>query len=285
MIKNPSAPASSCLAGRAIAEGDGYSFRPSLRRQAWIRGPQPPQGGDAGRLAEPDQQRSGFEARPLGLRHFMFGFFVAALSACSSAPPPADWQMGAKGSLERSTEAWLRGDSKIEAVEFARARAEVASTGRPDFVARVELVRCAARVASLDVSPCAGFDALAADAAGPELAYSRYLSGAASAGDMALLPQAHQGMVTASGAASDAALAAIEDPLSRLVAAGVLLRRGAATPGTVQVGVETASARGWRRPLLAWLRVAQKRATAAGVVDEVARLQRRIDVLTTPQGR
>ena len=31
----------------------------------------------------------------------------------------------------------------IEAVEFARARAEVASTGRPDWVARVELVRCA----------------------------------------------------------------------------------------------------------------------------------------------
>lgn len=190
--------------------------------------------------------------------------------------------MGAKGSLERATEAWLRGDSKIEAVEFARARAEVASTGRPDWVARVELVRCAARVASLDVAPCEGFEALAADAAGSELAYSRYLAGAVSASDVALLPKPHQALAASEGAGSDAALKGIEDPLSRLVAAGVLLRRGVATPGTLQVALDTASERGWRRPLLAWLRIAQERAQAGGAGDEVARLQRRIDVLTTP---
>jgi hypothetical protein len=190
--------------------------------------------------------------------------------------------MGAKGSLERATEAWLRGDSKIEAVEFARARAEVASTGRPDWVARVELVRCAARLASLDVSPCSGFDALAADAAAPELAYARYLAGTAVAGDADLLPKAHRALVSASGAAGDAALVAVQDPLSRLVAAAVLLRRGAAAPGTVQLALDTASAQGWRRPLLAWLRVAQERALAGGAPEEAARLQRRIDLLTGP---
>jgi hypothetical protein len=193
--------------------------------------------------------------------------------------------MGAKGSLERSTEAWLRGDAKIEAVEFARARAEVSSTGRPDLVARVELVRCAARVASLELAPCDGFDALSADAAAPERAYARYLAGTAVAGDVALLPKPHQALAAVSGAGGDAALAAVEDPLSRLVAAGVLLRRAQATPGTVKLAIDTASARGWRRPLLAWLRVAQERASAGGAADEAARLQRRIDVLTAPAGR
>jgi hypothetical protein len=256
----------------------------------------PPQGGNAGGPAKPVPRRSGFNFLSLAGRSGLgfpsrvarvafAGMLFVGLSACSSAPPPPDWQMGAKGSLERSTEAWLRGDSKIEAVEFARARAEVASTGRPDLVARVELVRCAARVASLDVAPCAGFDALAADAAGPELAYSRYLSGVALPGDVALLPKAHQVVASASGASTDPALAAVEDPLSRLVAAGVLLRRGMVSPATVQTAVDTASARGWRRPLLAWLRVAQERATVAGVVDEVARLQRRIDVLLTQPAR
>ena len=190
--------------------------------------------------------------------------------------------MGAKGSLERATEAWLKGDAKIEAAEFARARSDVASTGRPDLLARVELVRCATRVASLDLSPCEGFDALAADAAPAEQAYSRYLSGTATAADAALLPQAHQTLVLSSGGASDAALSGVADPLSRLVAAGVLLRRSEATPSTVQQAVETASARGWRRPLLAWLRVAQERAQAGGAPDEAARLQRRIDVLMSP---
>ena len=210
------------------------------------------------------------------------GMLMLGLSACSSAPPPPDWQMGAKGSLERAVEAGLRGDSKIEAVEFARARAEVASTGRPDWVARVELVRCAVRVAALDMARCEGFEALAADAAAPEQAYARYLGGAASPGDGALLPKVHQPLLAVGGGAVDAALAGIEDPLSRLVAAGVLLRRGAGTPGTVQVAVDTASARGWRRPLLAWLKVAQARALAGGAADEVARLQRRIDMVAPP---
>lgn len=190
--------------------------------------------------------------------------------------------MGAKGSLERATEAGLRGDTRIEAAEFARARAEVASTGRPDLLARVELVRCAARVAALDMGACEGFDALAADAAPAEQAYARYLAGAATASDVAQLPAAHQSLALSSGVASAAALSRVDDPLSRLVAAGVLLRRGEATPATVQQAVDTASARGWRRPLLAWLRVAQERALAGGATDEVARLQRRIDVLMSP---
>jgi hypothetical protein len=43
--------------------------------------------------------------------------------------------------------------------------------------------------------------------------------------------------------------------------------------------VETASARGWRRPLLAWLKVQQQRAEAAGDIAAAAGLQRRIDLV------
>ena len=240
----------------------------------------PPLGGNAGRLAEPDRRRSRLSFPSVTLAVVLFG----TLGACSSAPPPPDWQMGAKGSLERAIEAGLRGDSGIEAVEFARARAGVASTGRVDWVARVELVRCAARVASLDVGPCEGFEVLAADAAIAEQAYARYLAGRSGAADVALLPQVHQPMVVVTGAAGDALLGRIEDPLSRLVAAGVLLQRGEATPGTVQQAVATASSMGWRKPLLAWLGVAKERAQAAGAADEVARLQRRID-LVAPKAR
>ena len=243
-----------------------------------------PQEGNAGGPAKPVSRRSRLQLSVSSPVAFFAaaGLLAVGLAACSSAPPPPDWQMGAKGSLERSTEAWLRGDSKIESVEFARARAEVSSTGRPDLVARVELVRCAARVASLELAPCDGFDALAADAAAPEVAYARYLAGTAVAGDVALLPKVHQALVSVAGQASDAALKAIEDPLAKMVAAGVLLRRGEATPFTVATAVATASARGWRRPLLAWLRVAQERAQAANAADEAARLQRRIDLLVTP---
>lgn len=203
------------------------------------------------------------------------------LAACSSAPPAPEWQLNAKGGADRAAEAWLVGDSRIEAAEFARARRELTSTGRVDLLARAELFRCATRVASLVFEACAGFDALAPDAAPAEQAYARYLMGTAQPTDAALLPEAHRSLV-GNNAAPDAAVAAMKDPLSQLVAAGLLLRSGRATPGVLATAVDTASARGWRRPLLAWLMVQRQRAQAAGASDEAARLQRRIELVAPP---
>ncbi len=213
--------------------------------------------------------------------HLIFACTLLALSACSSNPPPPDWPLEAKGSSERATEAWLSGNSRIEAAEFGRARAELARTGQVVLVARLELLRCATRVASLVVEACAGFDALAQDAAPAEQAYARYLAGTAQAADAALLPESHRAVV--GNASPDAALAAIKDPLSQLVAAGVLFRSGHATPAVIAQAVDTASARGWRRPLLAWLQVQQQRAQAAGDAAAVAALQRRIDLVAPPR--
>lgn len=206
--------------------------------------------------------------------------FVAPvlLAACGSTPPPPDWQMNAKGSAERAAEAWLSGNTKIEDVEFLRARSEVARTAQPALMARLELTRCATRAAALVFEPCTGFDAVAGDAALAEKAYARYLAGQATADDAALLPAPHKALAGAQG--TD--LKGIADPLSRLIAAGVLLRRGAATHEVVAVAVDTASQRGWRRPLLAWLGVQLKQAQAAGAADEASRVQRRIDLVGGP---
>ncbi|WP_245638642.1 hypothetical protein [Hydrogenophaga palleronii] len=189
--------------------------------------------------------------------------------------------MNARGGAERATEAWLRGDSAIEAAEFARVRRELGSTGRADLLARAELLRCATRVASLVFEPCTGFEALAQDAAPAELAYARYLAGTAQPADAALLPEAQRALLGGSGA-PEAALAGLQDPLSKLVAAGVLLRSDRATPAVLQQAVDTASAQGWRRPLAAWLTLQRQRAQAAGATDEAARLQRRIDLVLGP---
>lgn len=213
------------------------------------------------------------------MKKHLFSLMVAgALAACSNTPPAPDWQMNAKASAERATQAWLTGEQRVEAAEFARAQREVAATGRPDLAAQVELLRFAARVAALELAPCTGFDALAADATAAQQAYARYLSGRSGTADVALLPEVHRPL-SAGSASPDATLAAIADPLSRLVAAGVLFQRGQATPGVIGQAIDTASAQGWRRPLLAWLKVQQARAQGAGSSDEVGRIQRRIDLI------
>ncbi len=200
---------------------------------------------------------------------------LALLGAgCGNRPPTPDWQMNAFDALQRASSAWLNGDTRIEAVEFARARGSVARTGRADLLARLELARCAWRVASLSFEDCSGYAALAADAAAAERAYAAYLAGTATPADAALLPEAHRG-VPAGGAE---AVARIEDPLARLVAAGVVLRSGRATPALLALASDTASAQGWRRPLLAWLEVQARRAADAGQDDEAARLRRRIEL-------
>jgi hypothetical protein len=200
------------------------------------------------------------------------------LVACASGPPAPAWQADARGSVERALDAYLSGNSRVAATEFGRARADVARTGRADLVARVELTRCAAQVASLVLDDCTGFDALRADAAPAERAYADYLAARVSAADVALLPAQHRA-VAAAGASAEAAAGAlrgIEDPLARLVAAGVLFRSARANPAAMATAVDTASAQGWRRPLLAWLNVQLQRAEKAGDAQEADRLRRRL---------
>ena len=202
------------------------------------------------------------------------------LAACGSNPPTPDWQLVARSSLDRATAAWFDGDARAEAAAFDEARQAIARTGQPGLLARAELVRCAAHVAALVVEECAGFSALAADAGAEERAYAAYLAGRAGAADVPLLPEPQRALAAAAAAAAAgadaAALARIADPLSRLVAAGVLMQTGRASPAVVGVAVDTASAQGWRRPLRSWLQVQLRQAEAAADTDGAERVRRRI---------
>ena len=202
---------------------------------------------------------------------------VVVLAGCAGTPPPPDWQLNAQGAIERAQDAYLSGQGRIEEVEFARARTEIARTGRADLLARAELGRCATRVASLVFEPCAGFDAWQADAAPAEQAYARYLQAQATAPDAAVLPPQHRPMLAP--AAGGAQLAAVQDPLSRLVAAGVLLRGNRADPQTIALAIDAASSQGWRRPLLAWLGVQAQRAEQSGDSAALAQIRRRIALI------
>lgn len=178
-------------------------------------------------------------------------FLAALLAGCAGGPVPPDWQLEARAALQGFEKHYLEGNTRVAEIEFARARDAVRATGRGDLLARVELARCATRIAGLEADGCPGFEALRRDAGPEELAYADYLAG--------------RGKHTVA-----------EDALSRLVAAGVAFRSGAVTPAQIAAAIDTASAQGWRRPLLAWLEVEARRAEAAGDRDAAERLRRRI---------
>ena len=176
------------------------------------------------------------------------------LAGCAGGSPPPDWQLNAAGSLKIFQRHYLDGDTKAAEAEFARARREIRRTGRGDILARAELVRCAARVASLEFDDCPGFEALRSEAGAEEVSYAEFLAGRGER-------------------------AAADDPLSRLVAAGVQFRTGKISPAQIGAAVETASAQGWRRPLLAWLGVQARRAEAAGDAEALRKLRQRIEMI------
>ncbi len=198
--------------------------------------------------------------------------FALLLSACASGPKPPDWQLEAKGAMERSVAAYLEGNSRVEAAELARAREQLSRTGRADLLATAELLHCATRVASLVFEPCAGFEALRPDATSAQAAYADYLRGQVNPSSIALLPETQRAAASGDGSA----LKAMTDPLSQLVAAGALLQTGKASPAVIAQAIDTASSQGWRRPLLAWLGVQAQRAEQGGDSEGAARLRRRI---------
>jgi hypothetical protein len=177
------------------------------------------------------------------------------ISGCAGGPPAPAWQANAKYSLDSFQQAYLRGDTRVAEVEFERAKAELGSTGNAALVARAELVRCAARAASLEFDSCPGFEKLRADAGTEEISYAEYLAGRS--------PRA-----------------AADDAFSRLVFLGVQFNSGKANPENIAAAIDIASAQGWRRPLLAWLGVQEKRAEAAGDREALERIRRRIALVS-----
>ena len=205
------------------------------------------------------------------MKTLFFFLSIMLLAACGNTPKAPDWQLEAKGSMERSVAAYLEGNNRIDTAELARARSQLSRTGRADLLGTAELLHCATRVASLVFEPCAGFESLRVDATPEQVAYASYLRGQARPQDMALLPAPQRALATGGAGAPGAA-----DSLSRLVAAGVLLQTGQVTPAVITQAIETASSQGWRRPLLAWLGVQAQRAEQGGDAEEAARLKRRI---------
>jgi hypothetical protein len=218
------------------------------------------------------------------LRRSLAAAALAALAGACSHTAPADWQLIARQSMERASEAYLSGDNRLESFEFEAARAQIARTGRVDLMARLELMRCAARVASLVFETCEGFEAARESAADDERVYADYLAGRLDPRQIDHLPRAQQAAARAAiGDGRDANSSIKEQreaaPLSALVASAVLLRAGHTDPVTISNAIDIASDRGWRRPLLAWLGVALMRAQSAADTKEIDRLRRRIDLV------
>lgn len=203
------------------------------------------------------------------------------LAACGSGgPPPPDWKTDAADLIERYKKYALLGENLLAERYFGQAVAATGGAGRVAETARLWLVRCATRRAMLIEDACAEYAGLAAVEPNPEAAsYYRFLTLDWDGLDAGTLPAQYRDLVTAPPAARPAALHGIADPLSRLLGASLLALRKEANAATFEMAADTASAQGWRQPLLTYLELRRKQATEQDRPTEAAMIGRRIRLI------
>lgn len=203
---------------------------------------------------------------------------VFLLTACGSGgPPPPDWKSDSADLIERYRKHELLGENLLAEHYFQQALAATSGAGRVAETARLWLVHCAMHRASLIDDDCHEYAELALiDTTPADRAYYRFITLKWAGLDGTNLPKHYAALLHAEPAKINATLNDIMDPTARLLAAGLVTLGRQADDTTLSIAAETASSQGWRRPLLVYLKLLEKRAAERGDTVAQTRLAARI---------
>jgi predicted small lipoprotein YifL len=213
--------------------------------------------------------------------------FLAAclilLAGCGGKTPPPDWKVDSADLIERYKKHELRGENILAERYFQQAVNAAGSAGQVAETARLWLVRCAVRRASLDDDDCSEYVELAKlETTDEDRAYYQFITLDWNGVEASRLPKHYAALLAGPADKRLAQVAAIDAPLSRLLAASLVVQRGEADDALLALATETASAEGWKRPLLVYLKLAEKRASQREDAATLADIQARIRLIEQP---
>jgi hypothetical protein len=209
---------------------------------------------------------------------------VLMICACGSATPAPVWQDNAYRHLEDYKINFLAGKEDATEPHFIKARREITAGNDLSLLTTAYLTNYALHTASLerfDAAEFAKLQRLEPNAA--NMSYCHFLKGNFNAANVQELPTRYAGIMKAA-AGRDAVLAAreiaaIDDPLSRLIACGVWVKYMPYDESILQIAINTASANGWRRPLWAYLDKLQTYYLERGDKIKAGIIKDRLDLL------
>lgn len=210
--------------------------------------------------------------------------FVLLIWGCGFATPAPVWKDNAYRQLDEYKTSFLTGREASSEPHFAKARRDITSGNDVGLLAIAYLTKYALHTASLESFDSGEFAKLHRLEPHPsDMAYCHFLKGNFSAVDIKVLPSRYVGILKAA-LNSDLAMAAREisafdDPLSRLIACGVWVRYLPSDEAILQIGISTASANGWRRPLWAYLSKLHSYYLEKGDLNKAAATKERLDLL------
>ena len=186
----------------------------------------------------------------LSLRNASFLMVVVLLGACSApGPREPEWRGAARSALADYVQQRLEGHAGA-ARAYALALERMRDGGDLDGLHTVLLARCAMDVALLAMPDCGEFLQRAHPARAEALAYYDFLHGTLTLDRVAALPERYRAfagaIMVSDGRSIAQPLAAIAEPVSRIVAAGVAVRAGRADDQVLMISASLARAQGWR---------------------------------------
>jgi hypothetical protein len=212
-------------------------------------------------------------------------FLFLLLGGCSSKPTPG-WIVAGNQQLETFKQQFLTGGQPVVTERhFRKAVEEIKKSGDLDLLGKAWLTRMALEVAVLSEMEEAEYLKVAAAQPVPaNRNFFLFLKGEKASVDRSLLPAQYRPFFDAlrSGntvKAEQTITAMEDDPLSRLIAAGIAVRFNLETEAILKAAVETASRNGWKRALLAWLERLRSFHEAAGDGAKADAVRQRIDLM------
>lgn len=181
-------------------------------------------------------------------------FFIVG---CASKTIP-DWINAAHNHLENYKKNQLAGEEKIAELHFKKAIEEIKKSGDLELMSKAYLTKCAIQVALLEKMDDS--DYLKVQIAHPSFAnknFHLFLQGNFGQVQKNLLPEQYHNFLSAvqKGLTAEVTntIEKIEDPLSRLIAAGLAVRGNKFDERSLKVAIDTASANGWKKALFIYL--------------------------------
>jgi hypothetical protein len=205
------------------------------------------------------------------------------LAGCSSKRIP-DWTYAGYNQLEDFKKAYLAGDDKIAALHFTKATEEIKKSGNPDILATAYLIKYAVQTAALETVDDSMYLKIAAVQSTPEnSAFYHFLKGNFDQVESQVLPEQYGRIVEPLREKNKAAMTAeslkISDPLSRLITAGIIIRSREYDEALLKSAVDTASANGWKKPLLVYLEKLADYYTTKKDTGSADKVRKRIDLM------
>lgn len=215
---------------------------------------------------------------------FCLLFAILLLAGCGAKPAPG-WIAAGHKQLETFKQDFLTGrESAITEIHFRKAVEEIKKGGDADLLGKAWLTRMALQVAVREELEDGEYlKTEAAEAVPANRNFYRFLKGDAATVDVSLLPESYRPfwMAFRSGDAAKAAvaIAAIEDPIPRLIVAGLADSHRLENDAILQIAVETASRSGWKKALLVWLERLKSSHEAAGDAVKASAIKSRIELM------